>query len=383
MILKKTLPVLFCLFIVSLAYGTSYSYDDLINLTPDAQKRALELGIEHIAGPEAQLTFEELKGGFSKAQLYTFVHNDKKYVLRLLNPLKPSTFRNQEVQAQTIANKLDLAPEVVFADPDPMIIIMPFVEGHTLTAEDLNDDKILTKLGQMIRTLHSYSGEFSKKISQVSRACKHYERALEKRIAFPTSFQQHYDQFVAEQEGQQKCKTFCHGDLNPGNVLVGRDRLYIIDWTNATWDNPHNDLGYLTLFINMTDEQSRIFLNGYHGRESTPEEWLQLKLGEKRTAFLAATVWFDFSENAEDQKIPKEIRIKNLDQQLANPEIKTARYYIQEKKRCGPDPSSTEEFRLYAIAYLKEYLLASHTDPTSLSHQGQEEEHSLLPLPPI
>jgi aminoglycoside phosphotransferase (APT) family kinase protein len=44
-------------------------------------------------------------------------------------------------------------------------------------------------------------------------------------------------------------EALCHGDLHPGNVLVGRSGAVIIDWENATAGNPAADMAralYLT-----------------------------------------------------------------------------------------------------------------------------------------
>jgi aminoglycoside phosphotransferase (APT) family kinase protein len=43
----------------------------------------------------------------------------------------------------------------------------------------------------------------------------------------------------------------CHGDLHPGNVIVGRNGPVIIDWTNATRGDPMGDLARTVLMLRV------------------------------------------------------------------------------------------------------------------------------------
>ena len=43
----------------------------------------------------------------------------------------------------------------------------------------------------------------------------------------------------------------CHGDLNPANVLMGRDGPKMIDWVNASRGEPHADVARTLLLLRM------------------------------------------------------------------------------------------------------------------------------------
>ena len=45
----------------------------------------------------------------------------------------------------------------------------------------------------------------------------------------------------------------CHGDFHPGNVLVGADRVSVIDWTNATRGVPESDFARTMLLLEQAD----------------------------------------------------------------------------------------------------------------------------------
>jgi Phosphotransferase enzyme family len=45
----------------------------------------------------------------------------------------------------------------------------------------------------------------------------------------------------------------CHGDFHPGNVLVGADRVSVIDWANATRGVPEADYARTMLLLEQAD----------------------------------------------------------------------------------------------------------------------------------
>jgi hypothetical protein len=45
----------------------------------------------------------------------------------------------------------------------------------------------------------------------------------------------------------------CHGDFHPGNVLVGADRVSVIDWANATRGVPESDFARTMLLLKQAD----------------------------------------------------------------------------------------------------------------------------------
>jgi Ser/Thr protein kinase RdoA (MazF antagonist) len=45
----------------------------------------------------------------------------------------------------------------------------------------------------------------------------------------------------------------CHGDFHPGNVLVGVDRVSVIDWANATRGVPESDFARTMLLLEQAD----------------------------------------------------------------------------------------------------------------------------------
>jgi thiamine kinase-like enzyme len=324
-------------------------------------KEAVQSAVSSIAGqalPIEEIHFTELTGGMTSTKLYTFELLGKKYVLRILKG-KHLDDKQNEVRAQEIAASMGIAPELTYVSEDSTLIVMPFIEGHTLTSEDLKNKDVVESLGMMLGKLHKYPGEFYSNISTGERVMKHYARALKKGVAFPSVYQALYEDYMVQDEILNRGDfALCHGDLNPANILITNEgRIYIIDWTSGNLTNLYTDLGYLTFSCGFNDAQSRVFLTAYFGHEPTHEEWIQFKLAQKRTCFVTASVWFDFSESEQDKSIPLADRVKALDALLDSKDLKLGQEYIAEGKIVSPTSGQHEAIKLVALGFLKSYLM--------------------------
>lgn len=345
--------------------SSTYTYRNLLQNSPLSLQKAIESGIDFLLSEKQNpknLHFTTLLGGFSSSQLYLFSIGQERYVLRIIDPRNfdnpELTFykRMNEVIAHQEASYLGIAPEMVYSDADALIIIMKYIEGHTVSKKDFFNKKILSSLGKAIKKIHDISPELSKSSVQLDRAAKHYNKAKSKGIAFPSGFQELYDQFESEMKRLQDNKVFCHGDLHPGNILVKGEELYFIDWQKATYDNSYGDLGYFALLSGMNEEQAKIFLKSYLGREPSTSELRELELAQARTCFLTSIVWFGFLEE-EDVKVPLQLRVNQLDELLAHPSLKTGKEYIFSGDTVNPLIASKKDVLQFALAFLKEYLI--------------------------
>ncbi len=272
--------------------------------------------------------------------------------------VNPENQRHNEIQACNIAYCLRLGPNCVASDKDALLMIMPFVEGHALSSKDLNGASLSCRLGEMIHTLHAYSESYPTRYTLLERLKIHYQKGKNSGIAYPTGF----DQSVATvlNKPSDASSVPCHGDLNPSNVLIRNDEIFIIDWANATWDDPFVDLSYISLLTNMTDEQERVFLKAYFGREATSHELERLKEGQSKIYLITAAIWLRYSESLEDQQLTYHERVVKLDAQLNDPSLKNAREYLREGKVVDLRSDSKEAIKAYALSFYKAYLLVTH-----------------------
>lgn len=306
------------------------------------------------------LEVSPLSGGMTSTKIFLVTLKDRKWILRTLNPKHDMVSKMNEIRAHNYAAKIGLAPPLDYVDKKFQFMMMPYVEGHTLNLEDLRDPKVLMKIGKSLAKLHRYQkGEFNQYRPQIDRAKKHFERAQKKEVALPSIHKELYEKYYKEGielNKNAKDLVLCHADLNPANIIIAKNgAIYFIDWTSATLDNRYTDLGYFSLVNGLSDDQSRILLSAYFANSLTDFQWKMFRNAQRRTSFLTATVWFDFSESKQDKIIPKKERIKKLDTLLEDPRLKTGLEYAASHEVVSPTSGSEEVIRLYALGFLKTY----------------------------
>ncbi len=341
----------------SLLYGEDLSYSDFLKNIEERQVGAAREVLADLCPQEElwnDLLFSEMVGGLTRARLYSCDLNGKSYVFRFLDPRKSDDFRKGEIAALRTASDLAIAPICLAADHDSLLTVMPFVKGHPLCRHDLDNKEPIRRLGESVASLHNYSGRYPTRITTIEKIEEHYRKGVEGGVAYPTGFG---ESVRSLRRGEISSPLVpCHGDLHPANILVDEDRVTIIDWTCATWDDPFSDLSLIAVCANMTCDQEEILLSAYYGRAPTAEERSRLKAGKLKVYLLTAAIWFRCSEDPEDKKINYHERVSKLDAQLSSPDLKKAEEYLREGRMANLKSDPREEVRLYAISFYKAFL---------------------------
>ena len=246
-----------CLLLVVLSssamQGENYFYSDLLKESQPEQIKALQEASSFFNWNEST-QFQSIEGGLTRAKVYSFEFEGKKYVLRFLalTPSHPRETRQNEIQALNIGNKLGVAPECVFSDRDAVLTVMPFVQGHP---SHHPDDYQLSQLGAMIRKLHDYSESYPTRYSLQDRISQHYQKGIKFGIAYPTGFDREVQNVLSKSSSRSLVPS--HGDLNPSNILIDDScgDINIIDWTTATLEDPFFDLSFFCLLSNLSSLQ--------------------------------------------------------------------------------------------------------------------------------
>jgi aminoglycoside phosphotransferase len=353
----------------------SHTFTQLMEGYPIHTSNAIAEGVQTIYKGSIEemekIDFHPLSGGLGSSGLFSFTLAGKKYVLRVLegNAQKDSSLtkdkRMREILTHQTACKMGVAPEIAYVDPEGLIVMMEFIDGHLLNREDLKDENLLSLLGASIARLHGSMTSLPLKYTQKMRIKKHYERSKKNGIAFPSCFEDNYN-LLLQEKGFLDNQVLCHGDLHPGNIIIKNGRPVFIDFAEGSCDRSFLDLGFLTFAIGMNREQSSIFLKGYLGRDPSLSEYKMLELGEARACFLVAVIWFGFSETLDDLSRPVSERIDLLDKLLDSSTLKLGHEYILNQERVNPHLATSTEIQKFALGFFKEYLIRMK----NLSTQG-------------
>jgi thiamine kinase-like enzyme len=310
-----------------------------------------------ILGLSDMTQFQSLDGGLTRAQIYSFEMEGKRFVLRFLAliPSHTKAMRQGEIQALKIGNRLGIAPRCVFSDQNAVLMVMPFIEGQSLRQPE---DRQLLQLGEMLHALHSYSNAYPTRYTLNDRINLHYQKSIKSGIAYPTGFHQEVQKMLSRPCSRSLVP--CHGDLNLSNILVDdlSGRLSIIDWTTATWEDPFADLSYFCLLSNLSPVQEEVFLGAYLGRAPSEQDYETLNEEKAKVCLLTATLWFRYSETSEEAALPLESRVSALDVELHSSTLKLAQDYLREGIVVDLNTASKSAIRSYALSFYKAYLNA-------------------------
>ena len=185
----------------------------------------------------------------------------KNAYLKVVNSrlVHPEDIREEFETARHLA-KTGLAPRLLHEDIRHGILIMEAVR-HSGASNPL-------LLAAELRRFHRAELRFAARrsdhrIDETLRYMQMCLRDLRYRSVFATSF----EVLKSEKELRSKGDRFCHGDLNPTNVLVKDDRAYFIDFDFCGLGNPDFDLATLSLWLCRTNEHLVDFISTYDERQ--------------------------------------------------------------------------------------------------------------------
>jgi thiamine kinase-like enzyme len=175
--------------------------------------------------------------------------------------------RSGEREANTLAAAAGVAPEVVAALEDPVVLVTAFVEGPTLEAAALREPAALAEVGATLRRVHGCA-EIGARFDAF-RLVEDYAAAARSRGGeVPAAYERAHaaaariesvPAFTAEPA------VLCHDDLLPANFIATPAGIRIVDWEYAGMGNRWFDLGNFAVNNELGPAEEEAFLNAYLG----------------------------------------------------------------------------------------------------------------------
>lgn len=239
-----------------------------------------------------------LVGGITNTN-FTVDHCGERFVVRVGDDLPVhQILRFNEAAASRAAFAAGISPEVVFSGPG--ILVMRYVEGKTLTAEDIRDPERLTKIVPLLKRVHR---ELPKHLRGpalafwVFHVIRDYAHTLEEA---GSRYASRLPDLIDVAESLELAVgpvdiVFGHNDLLPGNMIDDGKRIWLIDWDYGGFNTPLFDLANLASNAEFEREQEEWLLTAYFGR--APDKHLLSSYGAMRCAsLLREAMWSMVSE---------------------------------------------------------------------------------------
>jgi thiamine kinase-like enzyme len=201
--------------------------------------------------------------------------------------------RFNELAASQAAHAAGVSPAVLHHEPGALVI--DFVDGRTMTAENLRDPGHLAEaLALVIRTHREVPRHFRGPALTfwVFQVLRDYAATLaEGRSRHLTAL----PGLLAEAEGLERAvgridMVFGHNDLLPGNFLHDGARMWLIDWDYAGWGSPLFDLGGLAANAGLDVAQEGWVLETYYQTTPGADLWRRYR-AMKAAAALREAMW--------------------------------------------------------------------------------------------
>jgi thiamine kinase-like enzyme len=239
-----------------------------------------------------------LAGGITN-QNFTVEDRGRRYVVRVGNDiLVHGVVRANELAASRAAHLAGLSPRVVHAEPG--ILVLDFIEGRTLTAEDVRNPANLGRLVDIVRRCHrdipqNLRGPAA--MFWVFHVVRDYAHTLRGASSRHTPLLPNLLSRAAQLEAAVGPieVVFGHNDLLAANFIDDGQRLWLVDWEYAGFNSPLFDLGGLASNSELSPKQTERALSLYFDKP-VDDELRRRAAAMTAASLLRETMWSMVSE---------------------------------------------------------------------------------------
>ena len=239
-----------------------------------------------------------LAGGITN-QNFTVEDRGRRYVVRVGNDiLVHGVVRANELAASRAAHLAGLSPGVVHAEPG--VLVLDFIEGRTLTPEDVRNPANLARLVDMVRRCHRDIPQYLRgpaAMFWVFHVVRDYAHTLREGNSPHVPLLQDLLARAARLEATVGPieVVFGHNDLLAANFIDDGHRLWLVDWEYAGFNSPLFDLGGLASNSELSPEQAEQALSLYF--DKPVDDQLRRRAAAMTAAsLLRETMWSMVSE---------------------------------------------------------------------------------------
>lgn len=254
--------------------------------------------VAHLDFWSAPVDPEPLGGGITNTN-FTVFDRGEKFVVRVGEDIPVhGVMRFNEIAAARAAHAAGISPEIVYSTDG--VFVMRFIEGRTLTEDDVRETHNLERILELIRTCHNdipihFIGPAL--VFWPFHVCRNYVHSATEGNSRVMNMLPHLLDMNAELEksvGEIKM-VFGHNDLLAANFIDGGDRLWLLDWDYAGYNSALFDLANLSSNNETSPAQDDWILETYH-QQPVSDELRRRFTAMKCASLLRETLWSIVSE---------------------------------------------------------------------------------------
>jgi len=191
----------------------------------------------------------------------SYLINDA-YVLRIpkKNKEKFISYKNEKNNYKVI-EPLKLSEKVLYLDEVNGFKLTKFIHNTHFYSE-INEE-VMNMVSKMLKKLHGSGIKVPYGYMMFNRLTS-YKKNIDEKYYISEDYEKKVIKDVQKIFPKEEL-TFCHNDLVGGNLLFRYNSSFIIDWENASMNNPLFDLASFISENNLTSNQEDYFLKRYFG----------------------------------------------------------------------------------------------------------------------
>ena len=241
---------------------------------------------------------QPLDGGITNTN---FIVDDRgqRFVVRVGDDIPiHGVMRFNELAAARAAHAAGISPEIVYQAEG--VFVMRFIEGHTLSEEDVRQQPNLERIIPLIQTCHTEIPRYLKGpmlIFWPFHVCRSYiltAREGNSRMMDSMPLFVDINEKLEAAVGEVKV-VFGHNDLLAANFIDDGKRLWLLDWDYAGFNTGLFDLAGLSSNNELSPEQEDWVLETYYQQPVTDRQRRRLA-AMKCVSLLRETLWSIVSE---------------------------------------------------------------------------------------
>jgi thiamine kinase-like enzyme len=206
--------------------------------------------------------------------------------------------RFNELAASRAAHAAGVSPAVLYYETG--VLVLDFIDGKTLAAQDFRDDSLLDQAIDLIRCVHLDMPRHLRGAALtfwVFHVIRDYAATL--RLG-GSPYLAILPKLLAQAEDLERAvgpidMVFAHNDLLPANFMHDGTRLWLIDWDYAGYGSALFDLGGLAANNGLGQSQETHMLSSYFNRIPDESLWHRYR-AMKAAAALREALWSMVSE---------------------------------------------------------------------------------------
>ncbi len=247
---------------------------------------------------KTRVDLQPVSGGITNANF--IVRDDgKDYFVRAGDDIPlHGVMRFNELAASRAAFEAGLSPRVVYHAPG--IMVLEFIDGRTLSEEDVRAERNLEKILPLIKRCHLQIPTYFRGpalIFWVFQVIRDYATTLRRGNSRMTDqLPKLLSQAGALERAVGKIDiVFGHNDLLPTNFMDDGERLWLIDFDYAGFNSPLFDLGGLASNNGLDEQQEKWMLETYFETPVSDSLWVSYQ-AMKCASLLRESMWSMVSE---------------------------------------------------------------------------------------